>query len=78
MANKICEISIGRGTLDDDYSIYDDGKVIRSYDQNTFKLNLEETLEVSTLSNHIKDKLISKCSAEFKVEITKVLYPENK
>jgi len=75
MANIICKIFIGNGVLDDDYTFFDDGTIKREYDQNTFKLNLEDFLDHNQISEHKKKKIIEKCPINLTEQITKILYP---
>lgn len=52
------------GELDDDYTLYDNGEVLHSYDQNKFKTHLKETLKADTLSDDIKQRLLEAASEE--------------
>jgi hypothetical protein len=70
---KICTIYLGSSMLDDDYTLYEDGRVKHFYDRNQWSLNNEEWLDASKISNSIKQKLLEKCPEEAKEEAKKLL-----
>lgn len=78
MAEELFKVFIGRGTLDDDYTFYDDGSVLREYDQSAYQLNLEDELNAYEISEHRKEKLLEKCSDKHKEKLKQLLYPSNK
>jgi hypothetical protein len=69
MEKEICTISIGNGIVDDDYTFYEDGKIKRFYDRNSFSYNLTEWVEVEEIFDVKKAKLIEKCDPQFIVRI---------
>lgn len=64
MNNSICTISIGNLGLDEDYTFFTDGRVLKYYDSNYWKQNLEEYINVKDLSTNKKNKILSNCSNE--------------
>lgn len=78
MAEELFKIFIGRGTLDDDYTFYDDGSVLREYDQSAYKLNLQEEIQANEISDHRKDRLLEKCPAQNEEKLRQLLYPNEK
>lgn len=76
MKKEICSIFIGIGVLDDDYTFYEDGTIKRFYDQNTFKLSLEEWVTPEQISDHKKQKLLDKCEESHKEQVQMMLYPK--
>lgn len=75
MENKICVISIGKFTLDDDYTFFENGKIERFYDLNNWNQNKYETLKVSQISEQKKQKLLQNCPSKHIKIITKILNP---
>ena len=78
MAEELFKIFIGRGTLDDDYTFYDDGSVLREYDQSAHKLNLKEEIQASEINDHRKDRLLEKCPAQNEEKLRQLLYTNEK
>jgi hypothetical protein len=70
---QICTIYLGSPMLDDDYTLYEDGRVKHYYDQNAWSLNNEEWLNLSEITDSIKQKLFDKCPEESKEEVKKLL-----
>ena len=74
MANKICTISIGIMSLDNEYTFYDDGNIERFYDEDHHRrINRKETLKVEKINDAVKEKLISNCPREYKEQIINIL-----
>lgn len=71
-AKMICSVNVGRGMLDDFFTLYEDGRVHREYDKNTFSLNNQRWLVASDLSQDIKEKLLDECPKDLK-EKAKIL-----
>lgn len=66
------KISIPRNALDNDYTINEDGAVIRFYDRNSFDLNNTDHLHVRDIQNHVRDQLIEKCPEHLKDKLSKI------
>ena len=66
MENEICTISIGNGWLDDDYTFYEDGKIKRSYDKNSFSYNITDWITPNEISDNKKLKIIENCPSDKK------------
>ena len=47
---EICSVDLGNACLDDEYTLYEDGRVKRYYDRNGWSLNNEDWLEAKTLN----------------------------
>jgi hypothetical protein len=64
-----------RGGLDDDYSLFESGKILHQYDRHLYKggLNRQEELTASQISNEIKHHLLNKASEEDKELVKKLL-----
>jgi hypothetical protein len=58
---EICTVYLGSSMLDDDYTLYEDGRVKHYYDRNMYSHSHEDWLEAKILSNDIKQKLLNKC-----------------
>lgn len=72
---EICTAYFGSSMLDDDYTLYSDGRVKHYYDRNMYSLNHEDWLEAKNLSDNIKQKLLDKCPEELKQKARELLYP---
>jgi hypothetical protein len=70
---EICTVFLGSSMLDNDYTLYEDGRIKHFYDVNPWSLNNTEWLDASSLSNSIKIKLLEKCSEESKEKARKLL-----
>lgn len=71
---EICNVDLGSSLLDNEYTLYEDGRVKRYYDDNQWSLNNLDWLEGKTLSDHIKQKLLDKCPEELKEKARELLY----
>ena len=69
MDGIICTISIGKNSLDDDYTFYSDGRIYHFYDQSQWKLNQEEWIGISDISEYERTRILDKCDAKHKDEI---------
>lgn len=74
MAKEICMIDIGKGQLDDEYTIYEDGKIKHLYDQSIYKHDVVEWLTKSDIEESIKLRLLEKCPKEKKEQVKSILY----
>jgi hypothetical protein len=78
-AKEICTVCLGSPMLDDDYILYEDGKIKHFYDNNPWpsqdlnNLNQEEWLDSSKLSDSIKLKLLDRGPEESKEKAKKLL-----
>jgi hypothetical protein len=72
MDNEICTIYLGDGALDNDYTVYQSGKIKHFYDRHSFSLNNEEWLKVSDIDDYTKKRILQKCPTEFKEEVEKL------
>jgi hypothetical protein len=70
---EICTVYLGSSMLDDDYTLYEDGRVKHFYDRNQWSLNNEEWLDASKISDSIKHALLEKCPEETKEKAKKIL-----
>lgn len=63
------------GTLDDDYTLYDNGEILHEYDKHIYPggFNLSETLSPDQLTPDVKNRLINAASAEDKDFVRKIL-----
>ena len=76
MANLIFESHFMRkGTFDDDYFFYDDGTIVRKYDNSRSfgDFNLEETVTANSIPDHTKQRIMKDCTEELKETISKML-----
>lgn len=55
-----------RNGLDNDYTLYDDGTVLREYDAHNYEggYNLRATYTIDELSNEVKQRLIKEVKEE--------------
>lgn len=56
--------SIKKGTYDNDYYFYDDGTILHHYDRTMIKLDIEEFVSPSEISDSEKEKILAKCKEE--------------
>lgn len=59
-----------KGTLDDDYYFYEDGRILHSYDKTQSKLNIEEFISADSIDLHKRQTILASCPQE-KYEIIK-------
>ena len=59
-------LSTKKGTLDDDYFLFDNGEVLHQYDNNPYpcQFNLSATLSIAQISDSVKDDFLKSASAE--------------
>ena len=57
-------LSMKKETYDNDYYFYEDGKILHHYDRTMSKLNIEEFISPSNISDIEKEKILSKCKEE--------------
>ena len=70
---EICTVYLGSSMIDDDYTLYEDGRVKHFYDQNQWSLNNEEWLDANKISDSIKQALLEKCPEEYKEKAKNLL-----
>ncbi|MBP3248659.1 MAG: hypothetical protein J6M36_12375 [Prevotella sp.] len=61
--------SMKKGTYDNDYYFYEDGTILHHYDRTMKKLDIEEYVSPSDISESEKEQIISKCETECNQEI---------
>ncbi len=61
--------SISRQELDNDYYFYEDGTILHCYDRTMNKLNIEEYVTESDISEYEKSKILAKCESECNSDI---------
>jgi len=64
-----------KGGLDDDYTLYDGGKIIHVYDRHIYDggQNRTEELTAKQLSDDIKQRLLNDCADEYKDKVKVIL-----
>jgi hypothetical protein len=77
MGNKVCIIEFSRGVLDNDYHIYDDGRIEHLYDKSYFDHSYTTWLTVEDLGEEFKQKLLRKCPKEHIETVRGILYPDS-
>lgn len=70
---EICTVCLGRSGLDDDYTLYEDGRVERFYDKNMYSLNKRAWLDAKNLKPYIKQELLNKCPEDLKEKARQLL-----
>jgi hypothetical protein len=73
MENEICTISIGNGIIDDDYTFFDDGRIKRIYDMDTWNYNLTHFVTHEAIPDSKKEKIIEKCPTHYLPFVRSVL-----
>jgi hypothetical protein len=73
-SKEICSVDLGSTYRDNEYTLYEDGRVKRYYDRNQWSLNNVDWLEAQNLSDDIKQKLLDKCPEESKEKARELLY----
>ena len=63
------------GTLDDDYTLFDNGEVLHEYDRSIYPggFNLKRTLKPTELTESVKQRLLSEARDEDKQMVMKFL-----
>jgi len=71
---RLCQISLPKGGLDNDYTIYTSGRIHYFYDRHIYPggQNEEEWLIVSELNEDLKKRLIERCPKEHVGELKKL------
>ena len=62
-------LSMKKGIYDNDYYFYEDGTILHHYDQTMNKMDIEEYVSPSDISESEKEKIIIKCESECNQEI---------
>lgn len=64
-----------KNLLDDDYTLYENGEVLREYDANNYPggQNLKQTLKANELKFEIKEKLLENASDDDKEVVKNLL-----
>lgn len=57
-------LSMKKGTYDNDYYFYEDGKIIHHYDISVRKYNLEGVVTPEDISESEKEKIMEQCEKE--------------
>jgi len=75
MTRIVSEYFTIRGGLDDGYTLYETGKVLREYDRHTYSggQNLQSEVEPYNLREEVKQGLLSKASEDDKALVKKLL-----
>ena len=70
---EICTVFLGSSGLDNDYTLYEDGRVKRFYDRNMYSLNHENWLDAKDLNTSIKQELLDECPEELREKARQLL-----
>lgn len=62
-------LSMKKGIYDNDYHFYEDGTILHHYDRTMNKMDIEEYVSPSDISESEKEKIIIKCESECNQEI---------
>lgn len=64
-----------KGMLDDDYTLFESGKILHEFDKHTFPggQNLKEELNSSQINDEVKSRLINAASESDKKLVKKLL-----
>ena len=62
-----------KGEFDNEYYFYENGKILHVYDKSKTKVNIEEFVSASDISEHERQQIINACPDEFKERIIKML-----
>lgn len=64
-----------KGSLDDDYTLYEDGEVLHEYDRHIYPggQNLTEYLKANELSFEVKERLLKASSDEHRETVKNLL-----
>lgn len=76
MKVEICTVDISKNGLDDQYTFYDDGKVIHVYDRNNYKFDIKEDITIEDISEIRKERILEACKPEYLPRI-KALFDKN-
>lgn len=62
-----------KGTLDDDYYFYEDGRILHSYDKTQTKINIEEFVSPASIDSNKKQIMLSACPYDKYETIKRIL-----
>lgn len=74
MLDEICTVSLGKASMDNDYTFYQNGKIKRVHDPNIHRPDVVEWLASSQISDITKNKILEHCSAKYKDQVSDILY----
>jgi hypothetical protein len=74
MLNEICTVSLGKASMDNDYTFYQNGKIKHFHDRSIYDPNIVEWLEASQINDSTKNKILENCSTEYKGQVSDILY----
>ncbi|GBE91516.1 hypothetical protein [Nostoc cycadae] len=74
-SKEICTVYLGTCDKDNDYTLYENGRVKRFFDENMWKCNLTGWLEARSLKDDVKKALLNECPEELKEKAKKLLFP---
>lgn len=66
-------LSMKKGTYDNDYYFYEDGTILHHYDCTMTKLDIEEYISASSISEIDREKIILQCESECSPEIVNLI-----
>jgi hypothetical protein len=73
MNKKLLTVFLGNNSLDNDYTFYEDGKVIHEYDQSAYKLNQKSEFQINQLDKNIIDRITEKITKEEKILLLELI-----
>ena len=73
MEIAICTIDLSKNQLDNEYTLFESGRIRHFYDQNPFKLNVEKWHTAKELPEEIKVLFLKDCPTEIKEKVQKLL-----
>ena len=60
--------------MDNDYTVYQNGKIKRFYDRSIYSPNVVEWLDASQIDENTKRKILEKCSPEHIDQVNSILF----
>ncbi len=61
--------SLRRQNLENNYSFFEDGTILHHYDKTMKKINFEEYILPSEISEHEKDMILTECEKQCSLEV---------
>ena len=62
-----------KGILDDDYYLFEDGRILHSYDKTQSKLNIEEFVSADSIDLHKRQTMLASCPQDNNETIKSIL-----
>jgi hypothetical protein len=73
----ICTVDIREGMFDNDFTFYEDGRIKRYYDKNSFNYDNTDWVSSNQIRESHKTKILERLEGKLLEKIKAILYPPN-